>query len=334
MIPSEPTVQDMSAQRFDLAGARSWMADVCGPHALAVHQPARLDFRHQAHVLKPLSTVVGQVQYGSDVTIGISAESHLNGYSLSLPLAGEQELATQGRLLRSDAAHGVIVSPFGQQELTIAGNCRKLQVVIARAAINQVLELLLQRPLAVPLCFEPVMDAVDGASASWWRMVGHLNDEMHRCRELYDQSVFGHDIERALIKGLLLAQPNNYSVELRQRLQGNVPHYVHVARRFIEANAQSPICLDDIERASGIPRAKLFEVFRKYLGDSPMAYLKKHRLNCVRQALLEQPTGRNIAAVAMDWGFTHLGRFSCEYRKLFGEAPSTTLRQESLRRAV
>nr|WP_178119053.1 AraC family transcriptional regulator [Pseudomonas akapageensis] len=320
--------QDMAAHRYDPAGARSWMADVCGPHALDVRQPGRLDFQHHGNVLKSLSTVVGQVQYGTDVTIGISAETNLNCYSLSLPLTGEQELAKQGRLLRSDRTHGVIISPHEQQELTIAGDCRKLQVAIARASINQVLEQLLQRPLDAPLCFEPVMDAVEGASASWWRMVSHLNDELSLCRDLYDQVFFGRDIESALIKGLLLAQPNNYSGELRQRLQVKLPHYVQAARAFIEANAQSPICLEDIERACGIPRSKLFEVFRKYLGLSPMAYLKKYRLNCVRQVLLEQPGVRNISAVAMDWGFTHLGRFASEYRKQFGEAPSATLQRQ------
>jgi len=34
----------------------------------------------------------------------------------------------------------------------------------------------------------------------------------------------------------------------------------------------------------------------------------------------------------MGWGFSHLGRFSCEYRKLFDETPSMTLQRVDARR--
>ncbi|UZM16854.1 helix-turn-helix domain-containing protein [Pseudomonas kielensis] len=79
-------------------------------------------------------------------------------------------------------------------------------------------------------------------------------------------------------------------------------------------------------------RFKLFEAFRKYFALSPMAYLKKHRLNAVRQDLLEQGQARNISEVAMAWGFTHMGRFSAEYRKLFDESPSATVQRNEARR--
>jgi AraC-like DNA-binding protein len=48
-------------------------------------------------------------------------------------------------------------------------------------------------------------------------------------------------------------------------------------------------------------------------------------LEAVRQALLEGGCNGNITAVAMQWGFTHLGRFSSDYKKLFLEVPSKTV---------
>jgi AraC-like DNA-binding protein len=54
-------------------------------------------------------------------------------------------------------------------------------------------------------------------------------------------------------------------------------------------------------------------------------YLKRFRLEAVRQALLEGGCSGNITAVAMQWGFNHLGRFSSDYKKLFLEVPSKTV---------
>jgi AraC-like DNA-binding protein len=39
------------------------------------------------------------------------------------------------------------------------------------------------------------------------------------------------------------------------------------------------------------------------------------------------PTKSTITEIATEFGFWELGRFSLEYRRLFGESPSTTLRQ-------
>lgn len=89
----------------------------------------------------------------------------------------------------------------------------------------------------------------------------------------------------------------------------------------MEEHARYDICLEDIERASGVTRVKLFEVFRKYFGVPPMAYLKRIRFDGARQALLAEPSNGNVSAVAMAWGFKHLGRFSIEYKRCTASRP-------------
>lgn len=323
--------RDIHADHLDLAGARSWMSNICGPHLLNASKPNRIQFHHSGNVLKSMSTTLGVIEYGTDVTVGVADVDSFNSYSLSLPLTGEQELNKGGALLRSDRDHGVIVSPNESQELSITGDCRKLQVVISRTAMRKTLEEMLQRPLDTPVCFEPEMDAVEGSSASWWRMARHFIEEMEHS-ELYGQLLFSRDLESALVKGLILAQPNNYSEELRQRLGVKLPHYLVRAKEFIHAHAREDLHLEDIEAAAGVSRFKLFEDFKKYFEMSPMAYLKKYRLGAVRQEILEDRSARNISVIAMGWGFSHLGRFSCEYRKLFDETPSMTLQRLEARR--
>jgi transcriptional regulator GlxA family with amidase domain len=56
------------------------------------------------------------------------------------------------------------------------------------------------------------------------------------------------------------------------------------------------------------------------------------RLHDVRRALseadCEAPT---VTRIAMQHGFRELGRFAVTYRRVFGEAPSQTLRAKNLR---
>ena len=68
-----------------------------------------------------------------------------------------------------------------------------------------------------------------------------------------------------------------------------------------------------------------------WCGEPPLAYFHKRRLNRARSHLLNYEPGRGaIKHAALIVGLTELGRFSCEYRRLFGESPSVTLRTGSI----
>jgi AraC-like DNA-binding protein len=51
------------------------------------------------------------------------------------------------------------------------------------------------------------------------------------------------------------------------------------------------------------------------------------RLQMVRDALQRPDQQNSITDIALQCGFSHLGRFSAQYRQAFGEAPSATLRR-------
>lgn len=327
------SVRDICTEGRDLAYARDWMTAICGRHELSSRGPGQVCFTHRGTVLRSTAMTLGLMSHGAEVSVSVEEDEGLDCYSLSLPLDGEQQVNAGGCTLGSDRSRGVILSPYGAQQLDIAANCLQLHVAIPRQAMEQGLEHLLQRPMQEPLRFEPSIDAVQGASGSWWRMVEHLVQDLRTSIALYDQAGFTRDLEHALIKGLLLAQPNNYSARLRQSEERSLPQYLVRAREFIHAHARDELDLDAIEAASGVSRSKLFECFGRYLGVPPMIYLKRYRLNGVRQQLLEDGCPRNISAIAMAWGFAHLGRFAGDYRKLFGETPSATLQRQAVRRA-
>jgi AraC-like DNA-binding protein len=326
----KPAVNDsrgIDALRHDLDGARDWMAAICGPHGLQVRSPQQLQFHHSGTVMRSMASTLGYVEYGTDVTVSVQDDAPLNCYSVSLPITGQQELAARGRLWLSDQDTGLILTPHETQDLAITGNCRKMIVSIPSAALRQVLQGLLQRPLDAALTFEPHMDAANGDQAAWWRMVRFLIAEMGHAGPLLNHQHMAVDLEQALLKGLLLSQPHNYSQALAEAMRPSCPHYLLRAKQFIHDNAREDIALEDIERAAGVSRYKLFDGFKQHFGHAPMAYLKKHRLEAVRRDMLADRSERNVSSIAMSWGFTHLGRFSSDYKQLFGETPSQTLKR-------
>ena len=61
---------------------------------------------------------------------------------------------------------------------------------------------------------------------------------------------------------------------------------------------------------------------------SPTAYLRAVALGEVRRVLLEGADRRDaVTRAACDHGFQHLSRFAGQYRTLFGEVPSATIRR-------
>lgn len=77
------------------------------------------------------------------------------------------------------------------------------------------------------------------------------------------------------------------------------------------------ICLQEICRGHSL------------YGISPIRYLKILRLNRVREALRACARSATVFDIAADHGFWHMGHFSAQYRALFGETPSQTLRVKS-----
>jgi len=105
-------------------------------------------------------------------------------------------------------------------------------------------------------------------------------------------------------------------------------HLCQEARAFIEGSLMSDIVptIVDTCKVLGVSERTLQYAFRSYVDMSPLAYLRLCRLHRVRATLkASDPQNTTVTAIAMRYGFLHLGRFALEYRQLFNETPSATL---------
>lgn len=112
---------------------------------------------------------------------------------------------------------------------------------------------------------------------------------------------------------------------MRRLAQPVAPRDVRRAIDYIEANLDQPIAIADLVKATGVAGRTLFMHFKEFKGVSPMRYLRNARLRRVREALLRADPSATVIGIAMSAGFSHMGRFSQTYRRLFGESPSATL---------
>jgi len=102
---------------------------------------------------------------------------------------------------------------------------------------------------------------------------------------------------------------------------------VRRVKQLLEESGNQPVSLAELCRATKVSARTLQYAFRDLYGVSPTRYIRLRRLHEARRTLLradDEPGA--VKKAAFDSGFVELGRFAAEYRRLFGELPSETLR--------
>ena len=99
------------------------------------------------------------------------------------------------------------------------------------------------------------------------------------------------------------------------------------ACELMMGHADEPLSILEVCSRVGTSRRKLNYCFQDVLGTTPIKYLRSLRLNSVRRAIRQAAPGVTIQDIASHWGFWHLSQFAQDYKHLFGELPSDTLRQ-------
>ena len=95
--------------------------------------------------------------------------------------------------------------------------------------------------------------------------------------------------------------------------------------RWLDQHLGENIKLDQLCAVSGVRWRALQKLMLARYGQSPLEWVNARRLAAARARLLHAPSGVAISTVALDCGFSHLGRFSAAYRRAHGELPSATL---------
>jgi AraC-like DNA-binding protein len=161
-----------------------------------------------------------------------------------------------------------------------------------------------------------------------------------RLRQLYRKAlrlaerkagVVSQKVITALEMDLLRALVNCLNADALEDDLGVRRRHKAIIDRFddiLVAHSDRPQRTAKVCAAIGVSERTLRACSAKILGVSAGQYMHVRRLHLARAELRScDPLSASVASVARHNGFTELGRFAVEYRTIFGERPSTTLRR-------
>ncbi len=96
---------------------------------------------------------------------------------------------------------------------------------------------------------------------------------------------------------------------------------------WLRGHLSEPIQLEVLAQVGGVRPRTLETHFKMFLGTTPLGWVRRMRLARARRELLHHGPQATVTAIALASGFSQLGRFAAQYRKAFGELPSTTIQR-------
>lgn len=144
--------------------------------------------------------------------------------------------------------------------------------------------------------------------------------------ELLAHSEAARGLEQALLDALLacLKTEDVRDCTFPQRRHQSIMRRFYAA---LEADPDRPLYVLELAQAICVPVRTLSVCCHEQLGIGAKQYLMLRRMHLVRRALrMADPTTTTVTEIATQYGFWQFGRFAGEYRSLFGELPSATLR--------
>jgi AraC-like DNA-binding protein len=264
--------------------------------------------------------------YGPAVRIGVSPPIDL--VTVNFVFGGTVRIEDGGHTTIADDDHAAAFCFHEDVEMWWTPGLRRLMLTIEKPRLERFLQNLLHEPLHEPLRFERSID-LSGGGQGVVAAVRTLHRALARCGKAGPPPVLAAEIEHGILSALLLGQPHNYTDAIYSARALPAPRVVRRVIELVDSAPEAAFTVADLAEFAGVSERSLHAAFRRQLGTSPMAYVRRRRLEQAHDELLrlDPSQGVTVTDVALRYGFAHTGRFAAAYRARFGEPPSTTLRR-------
>jgi AraC-like DNA-binding protein len=303
--------------------ARTLVGSVFSPHRLAMCGGAQpLEVRHNQVRLQRLA--INVLSYGAEVEIDPGERGDF--YMLQLPLKGEAitECANRSASLTPDTMG--VLHPRLATRMRWSADCEMLLLQVPRHLLEDVVG---HQPHGPNGDHTLVLSRQSPAVAAWSQAVLDMTRSLHHHGEQWlTQPRAQLAMEDFLVAGLHMLFNEGRPV-VSAALTGSGHRALQKAVDYINAHASDKLTVAEIASAACVSPRTLEAAFRRRYDQSPLGYARGLQLDRVHGTLrLANASKRpvQVTDVAMQNGFTHMGRFAGYYKKRFGCTPTQTLK--------
>jgi AraC-like DNA-binding protein len=278
-------------------------------------------FTWHAHQFQLGEVRISASRYTGDIR---GAMANVGNYWVSITTgAGGQVRQVHATTAFAAGRSGNVLTPGLPADIVLGDGFAGILVGVPPARVATVLAALHGEPIALPR-FELGLDFETPVGADVAHLVRFLAAEGARDGGVLGTPAIAVRLEEALIHAMLRLPRNAAPAPAAPA----APFALDLVRRiedYLAARRASPVTLTELAGVGGVSVRTIQAAFRRHRGYTPMGFLRARRFELAR-ARLATPTTATVTEIALDCGFTHLGRFSTEYRARFGEPPSVTRR--------
>jgi AraC-like DNA-binding protein len=307
--------------------ARPYGEKITLPYELASHS-IRSEFSLEHHRRSSEHIIFDQMNLDYFGRLDMAAPSIGDRYLLQLNVSGECLVKQGDSSYLARAGSMFVINPQTSSHKSWYNGFQQLMVWIDRSALERVLEREIGYEIDQPLIFEWPEPEEEQRICAFWQRLSNVLLQLKEADQRAFHWRYVREFEHLLLLDLLTSIPNNYMHQLDLSENLVAPYYVRRVERFLQSNFRDAVTMDDVYQASGVSPRTLFYGFRQFRRTTPMALLKKLRLEQARKELLiSAREGGSVTETAINCGFQNMSMFSREYKIRFGEAPSDTLRR-------
>lgn len=264
------------------------------------------------------------LRYGADVTISPGIFERF--LMIEMPLSGTAQIHYGNETVSSSDHTGAVISATKPVRSSWSADADRLMVQLDRGSLERFATTVVGHSLARPLEFQLELNLREGIGVGISAYIHFVVNQLCHNDLFQIYPLVRQQVSRTIFMMLLNGQPHSYSEEIRAVATPGAPLHIERAYQYILAHYDRDITIEELVEVSGVSIRSLYAGFKRYKGVSPMLALKNRRLEAVREDLLHAESVDSVTSVALKWGFSHLGNFSRDYFRRFGEHPSETLK--------
>jgi AraC-like DNA-binding protein len=267
------------------------------------------------------------MRFGCTIDADLAPEEADNRIGFALSARGSSQVLLYGRQYDLHSSSAVVFTFGPPRTLRFNEDTEGHGLGMNRHRIGEYCAKLLGYEIDGHVEFETQFRLDNPSGHSWLHLVNYasteLSDPMSLVRCL---PAARHQLEQMVLRGFLLSHSHNYSPQLLQPQSPAAPYYVKRAEAYIDAHFAETLSLAEIAAKSGVSARVLQNGFQNFRHMTPMAFLRKVRLqNVYRNLLAADPSLATVTDIAIGSGFSHMGEFSTLYKRTFGVTPRDTL---------